>query len=168
MNMIRFMKDKRGISLTALMLTMVVALIVIAITSSQFDLNTSAKTARFNQELSELEKGIDLRRTLNSKGSIKDADKDFCMVYVAGNIPQNFESISSHSNMAYLVSLDKLGYDELHSGNDYKNFEAQNSIVKTVTFGTDDVYVYDKNINVFYIKGYKVDDVTYHQKIETD
>lgn len=103
------------------------------------------------------------------KIGVERADDGFSRVYVEGDIPYNFMYIdSSGEKVAYLVSLDYIGCDEMSTGRDYKNFETIDGNIKTVKFGVDDVYVYDSVGRVFYAKGFPYEGENRYDEIKND
>lgn len=106
---------------------------------------------------------------LTQKYGVDNINKGFSRVYVTGDIPYNFMTVdSSGENIAYLVSLDYVGCDEMSTGRDYKDFEEINGYISStpVVFGEDDVYVYDSTGTLFYVRGFKDNGKTHHGQIE--
>ena len=103
------------------------------------------------------------------KIGVEHANDGFSRVYVEGDIPYNFMYIdSSGEKVAYLVSLDYIGCDEMSTGRDYKRFEAIGENIKRVEFGVDDVYVYDSAGRVFYAKGFPYEGENRYDEIKND
>ena len=156
MEMKMFIKRNKGISLVTLVITIVIIIILAAISMYAFFSQEKANFARFVQEFEEVRKGVETKRLINAENDIEYIDEGFSKVYVTGSIPYNFISLESQDgkDSAYLVDLHDIGYDELRTGRDYPNFKQEGENIKTVTFGKDDVYVYDSTGRLFYAKGF--------------
>ena len=125
--------------------------------------------AKYVQEFEEVRKGVETKRLSNSKEGLEYLDRGFSKVMVEGDIPYNFMSVDEGETSAYLVNLNYIGYDALTTGQDYPKFEAEGDSLKTVTFGKDDVYVYDSKGRVFYARGFMDSEGNkYHESIDKD
>lgn len=162
-------RNNSGISLVSIIITIIVVIILAAISIKGLDSRQNAAHAKYVQEFEELRKGVETKRLSNSKNGIENADNGFYRVYVSGDIPYNFMSIGNgEEKIAYLVSLDFIGYDDMSTGRAYREFEAgAEEDLKTVTFGEDDAYVYDSTGRLFYAKGFPHGDEILHE-VEPD
>jgi len=143
-----------GISLITLIITIVVMIILTSIVLyMQFGTVDNAAYAKFVHEFEEVRKSVETVRLSNTKISIDNIDNGFAKVYVTGEIPYGFTSIGDEENQAYLVNLNFIGCDALTTGRDYPRFESLPEEDRIVTFGKDDVYVYDSRGRLYYAKG---------------
>lgn len=150
-------KNQKGISLLTLIITIITIIILSVVTmklnSKSLD---EAAIVKFKQEITDVKKGVETIKLINSKDGLSEEalNKGFLKVKVAGeNIPLNFVSFDSGEMTAYLIDLELIDYKKIKTGHGYKEIEAND----TVTFDVDDVYVYDKNGTVYYLKGTYLD-----------
>lgn len=106
---------------------------------------------KYHEEIGEVKKGLTSKRLLNAKNGLSEesVNNGFIKVTVEG-APEGFVSFDTDSITGYVVDLSVIGYNNLSTGKAYKTV----STGDTITFGEDDVYVYDADGNVFYAKGY--------------
>ena len=154
------MRKDKGVSMISLVITIIVILILAAITFHSVDTIDKASEERAMQELSEVKKGMLTVRAINAKQGIDETtlNKNFIRVKVA-DAPDNFVSYANNEgeDVGYVVDLSVIDYEKVNSGQDYKNFSSGD----TITFKTDDVFVYDAELKVFnaksgrYLEGYQ-------------
>ena len=143
--------NQRGVSLITLVITIVVIIILALIgyraSTKPMD---QAELAKFSEEITDIKKEVEAKKLFNSRDGLDEAtlNRDFKKVKVE-NPPSTFASFDTDENTGYLVDLNKIQYDKIRTGQAYRSFNAGD----TVTFDKDDVYVYDRIGNVFYLKG---------------
>ena len=136
------LKNKKGVSLITLVVTIVVIIIMATIgffsSEKTFD---EAVAIKFEQEISEIKKGVDTVKLINAKQGLDDntINKGFEKVFVE-NPPSNFISFDTDELTAYLVDLNAIDYKKVKTGQGYKEINSGD----TVTFDETDVYIYDK------------------------
>ena len=147
-----------GISLVSLIIT-IVAIIILA-TIAYFNGIKAPDTAiftRFTDEMASLKTSVATKRA-NNFSEYGDVNYGFKYVTLV-NAPDNFVSFADDgSKTGYLIDLNLL---------DFKP-EARGTAVisgNQVTFGKDDVYVYDKNGAVYYVAGVAYKDGLYYNAI---
>lgn len=154
---------EKGISLITLIIEIVVIIMIALISLTVINTEEQADLARFVQEFEELRKCVETQRLSDLKNGQDAVDDSFSKVYVEGSIPSDlqYKAVDGKKEVR-LVSLDTIGCDEMWTGREYRAFEAEGNDIKTVTFGKDDVYVYDATGKLFFVKGidYK-GDLTY-------
>ena len=154
------MRKNNGVSMISLVITIIVILILAAITFHSVDTIDKASEERAMQELSEVKKGLLSVRAINAKQGIDEAtlNKNFTRVKVA-EAPDNFVSYDNNENedIGYVIDLSVIDYEKVKSGQDYKNFSSGD----TITFKKDDTFIYDAELKVFntksgrYLDGYQ-------------
>lgn len=153
--------DNKGISLITVIITVIVIIILALIVYFyQFRTTDSAGFSKFVSEYDEVFKSVETVRFGNAKISLEDMNNGFLKVNISGDIPFGFRSVSDDEMQAYLVDLSYIGCDALQTGRNYKNFMSSGD---TVTFGVDDVYVYDARGILYYTKGYLYEGMTYYE-----
>lgn len=163
-NMIKW-RNNSGISLVTLVITIVVIIILSSIVIySQFTTTNSASFSKFVQEYEEVFKSVETIRLGDTKSDINNIDNQFIKVYVSGDVPFSFKSLDgiSSKKQGYLVNLNVIGCDELITGREYKKFISSGDFI---TFGKDDVYVYDARGVLYYAKGYLYDGNMYYEGV---
>ncbi len=156
------MKNKKGISMLSVVITVIVIIILstIVITSSSNSIYQAGEN-KIIQELAEVKKGVDSVRLTNAKTGKTDEEtinKGFIKVRVE-NPPENFVSFDEDKSTGYVVDLSVIDYEKLKTGRGYLTLMKDD----IVTFDEDDVYLYDNAGKVYYAKGYQIgeDDVSY-------
>ena len=144
-----FFVRKEGVSLITLVITIIVIIILVAITIyTSLSTVDNANYASFASEYDEVNSAT--HRTLQNNvlngDSVEARNQGFTKVRVE-NPPSNFVSVSDDSISGYLVDLDTINVSGTKTGKG-------DVINERVTFGKDDVYIYDANKNVYYVKGY--------------
>ncbi len=131
----------------------VIVLIILAIifmrgSSSSID---KAIETKYLQELSEVKKGVNAKRLINSKKGFdeKTLNQGFTKVIVE-NAPEYFESFDPDLVTGYVVNLNVIEYKKSGLGQGYLDFQTND----VVTFDKDDVYLYDALGTVYYAKGF--------------
>ena len=159
--------NNSGISLITLIIMIVVMIILAGIVVyTQFNTVDNAAYAKFVQEFEEVRKSVETVRLGNTKVNIENIDNGFLKVYVSGEIPYSFLSISgSGEKQAYLVDLNLIGCDALTTGREYKKFMNLTEEERVINFGVDDVYVYDSRGRIYYARGVMNDGVLVHEGI---
>lgn len=154
--------NNKGISLVTVIITVIVIIILALIVYFyQFKTTDSASFSKFVSEYDEVFKSVETVRLGNAKKSLDYLNNGFTIVNISGDIPFGFRSVSSDgSYKAYVVDLNYIGCDALLTGRDYKNFKSSGD---TVSFGKDDVYVYDARGILYYAKGFLYDGMTYYE-----
>lgn len=143
--------NQRGISLISLVVTVIVVMIIAAI--SLYDGQTTPEMANrsvFMQEIDDLRVELGILRA-NHFAETGNADEGFELVMVY-NAPEEFVSVSEDINVmqGYLIDFNEL--DKSYYGN------GTLSVAGQVHFGKDDVFVYDKNGTVYYAAGFEDQD----------
>lgn len=133
-----------------IMIVVILILAVIAFWNSTRPIEQTLEV-KYHEELGEVKKALTSKRLTNSKNGLgeESVNKGFTKVTVE-NAPEGFVSFNADGTTGYVVDLSLIGYQNLSSGRAYQGINAGD----TVTFDEDDVYVYDKDGNVFYVKGY--------------
>lgn len=158
------MKSNSGVSLMTVIITIVVIIILASISISQFGSREKADYAKFVQETQEVQKGVETKRLSNYKYGKEYIDDGFCKVIVTGSVPSDFNAeIEGDNKIGYLVDLEYIGYSNLVTGQDFANFTSTEDNMKTVTFGKDDVYVYDADGRVYFARGFLSEGVMYYK-----
>ena len=144
-----FFVRKEGVSLITLVITIIVIIILVAITIyTSLSTVDNANYASFASEYDEVNSAT--HRTLQNNvlngDSVEARNQGFTKVRVE-NPPSNFVSVSDDSISGYLVDLDTINVSGTKTGKG-------DVINERVTFEKDDVYIYDANKNVYYVKGY--------------
>lgn len=148
------MDSNNGISLLSLVVTIIV-IIILASISIFSGLNTpeQASLSIFMEELSNIRVAVASARTKNFEAS-GDLNKGFTEVVLA-DAPSSFVSFEAGTSKGYVVNFDLLDYNVRGTGKG-------DSTVSAATFGVEDIYVYDKNGTVFYVKGFADDGKIYY------
>ena len=148
------LKSEKGISLIALVVSIIIILILalVAFWNSTRPIEESVDVKN-RQEMSEVKKAVMLKKTLNLKNGYGEEYENagFDKVKIE-DAPANFVSIDSEETVGYLVDLDFIQYSNIKTGHEYIKFSSGD----TVTFGKDDIYVYDAEGNLFYVLGYEL------------
>ena len=144
-----FFVRKEGVSLITLVITIIVIIILVAITIyTSLSTVDNANYASFASEYDEVNSAT--QRTLQNNvlngDSVEARNQGFTKVRVE-NPPSNFVSVNDDSISGYLVDLDTINVSGTKTGKG-------DVINERVTFGKDDVYIYDADKNVYYVKGY--------------
>lgn len=148
------MNSSNGVSLITLVVTIVV-IIILASMALFSGLNTPDQASRsaFLQELANIKVAVASARTKNFEAS-GDLNKGFTEVVLA-DAPSSFVSFEAGASKGYVVNFDLLDYNVRGTGKG-------DSTVSAATFGVEDIYVYDKNGTVFYVKGFADDGKIYY------
>ena len=149
------LKMNKGISLITLVVTIVVLIILTTIGfRSMSNVPDEANFTKYNQVMKNVQVAVERAKIRNSAKGTTEADltDGFKKVYLE-KVPSDFVSFgeSDEKVRGYLVGLDEIGYLEAEYGKAYNNYEAED----TLTFGEKefDVYVFDEEWNVYYLKG---------------
>ena len=161
-------KSQSGISMITLVITIIVILIlsVIIFSSSNDSISTAGKGI-FIRELSLVQEAASEKRLDNQihGTSEEQTNKGFYKTKIK-NPPVNFVSFSESEVYGYVIDLKYTHVEDADRGHDYLRFATDiNSNI--VEFGVDDVYIYDAEGKVFYVKGFGTDDAIYYSQEET-
>lgn len=164
-----FVSSNEGISMISLIVAIIVMLIIAGV-SFIYSNNSvgNAGRADFFQEVFSIKEKVAEKKFMNEVyGTGEDISNKGFYKTVVKNAPAKFNSFSDDEMYGYVVNLELIGYTEkIKRGKDYKRFEVNSDANEEndicVTFGEDDVYIYDKNGNVFYAKGYFVEEKVYY------
>lgn len=147
-------KSNLGISLMSLIIT-IIAVIILASISIVGEMGTpeNAMLANFFTDVKNVRDALATYRTglFEEKG---DTDYGAKTVELVG-APSEFVSISNSSVKGYVVEMSKINYTA-------KTVAKEEFTGDVVTFGVDDVLVYDKLGAVFYAKGYRDENKLYY------
>ena len=159
------MKNQKGVSIVTLVITIIVLIILLLIGYRMTqDPADKAIFMRFSQEITDIKKGVETQKLINSKDGLDEAtlNRNFKKIIVK-NPPENFVSFDTDELTAYLIDLKVIDYQKIKTGQGYKNIKSGD----TVTFDVDDVYVFDKLGTVYYLKGlYIENEGIYYTNIE--
>lgn len=140
-------KSNSGISLISLVITIITIIILASITFFNGERTPeSALLANFFEEIRSVQTALAMYRTTLFEEN-DDTDYETKSVEIV-DAPSEFKSISNSSTKGYVVDMSKLNYST-------KTIAKGEFTGDTVTFGVDDVLVYDKLGAVYYAKGYK-------------
>lgn len=147
-------KCNSGVSLISLIITIIV-IIILASISLFGGMRTpeNAMLANFFEDVNNVRTAL---ATYRAGMFEENGDMDFDAKAVElVDVPSEFVSISESSMKGYIVDMSKLDYSTKVIAKDA--FEGS-----IVTFGVDDVIVYDKLGAVYYAKGYKDENKLYY------
>lgn len=153
-------KNNSGVTLITLIITIVVILVLAAITMQRTsDMPDKAHYTKYMQVMKDIQTGIENVKVTNArKGTTEEKlTKGFKKVNI-GNVPIDFVSFDGYEETTgYIVNLKTIGYEEAEYGRAYKEYESGD---KTLEFGNEecDVYVFDADWTVYYVKGLEYDD----------
>ncbi len=160
------MKNKKGISMVSLAVTVIVLIILalLAVYNSTSSVDNANKSS-FMQELKDVEESVANKRITNQIYGTGDEtiNKGFYKVKVV-NPPTSFVSFDKNNLTGYVVDLELVQFDDSIRGQKYVEYKA--GTTEIVTFGKDDVYVYDANGVVYYAKGVAIQDTLYYSAEE--
>ncbi len=141
---------------TMSLIIIIIAIIILASISFylSFDTPNRAVLSDFLSEVNDIKVSVATYRAENAV--LYDENKDFIKVVVK-NAPDKFVSFSSNSGdtIGYAIDLNVLDYKGAKRG-------TKKIINGEVEFGVDDVYIYDKNGTVYYVRGFDFDDKLYY------
>lgn len=147
-------KYNSGVSLISLIITIIV-IIILASISLFGGMRTpeNAMLANFFEDVNNVRTALATYRAgmFEEKGDMDYEAKAVELV----DAPSEFVSISNSSTKGYVVDMSKLDYSTKVIAKDA--FDGS-----VVTFGVDDVIVYDKLGAVYYAKGYKDENKLYY------
>ncbi len=155
-------KRKSGISMITLVISIVVLLVIIGIAFGQslFSVGNATKSA-FMQELTDVEQNVSSKRTENQIYGVSEdlENKGFHKAQII-NPPASFKSFDKNDITGYVVDLELIKFTDAVRGQNY--IEYKDGTKTAVTFGEDDVYVYDADGKSYYAKGLIFDDNLYY------
>ena len=156
------MNNQKGVSLIILVITIIVVIVLAAITmQTTSDVPDEAHYTEYVQEMKNVQTAVDSAKLRNArKGTTEEKlTEGFKKVYLE-NAPAQFVSFGDYYEpvSGYVVSMQTIGYDAPKFGNAYKPYYETDEI-QTITFGDTnyDVYVFDADWTVYYVKGLKYD-----------
>lgn len=143
----------KGISLISMIVTIIVIIILAGIVIfTGMDTPEQATFSRFLEEVSNIKVAIGTKRASNFE-SVGNMEAGFNQVTLS-NAPDTFVSFSDSKEIGYIVDFDLIDYKPLGLG-------TGDIDVTEATFGVEDIFVYDKNGTIFYVKGYPNDGLIY-------
>lgn len=152
-------KTNKGVSLITLIITIIVVLIVASIVTQRTStVPDEAHYTKYMQIMKDIQTGVESVKINNSrKGTTEEKlTKGFKKVNIQ-NVPVDFVSFNGYEETTgYIVNLETIGYESSEYGKAYKEYESGD---KTLEFGNKDcdVYVFDAEWNVYYVKGLEYD-----------
>lgn len=153
------LKKQKGVSMITVIITIVVVIILTSIAmETSSDVPDQANLVKYKQEMKNVQTGVENQKVKNAAKGNTEAKltAGFEKVYLE-NAPAEFVSFGEYHEdvRGYLVNLEKIGYEEAEYGQAYKNYNEGDTLV----FGEKeyDVFVFDADWKVFYIKGLKYD-----------
>ena len=149
------LKNKKGVSLITLIITIIVIIIIAAISMQ----NTShmpdeAHYTKYMQVMKNVQTGVESKKINNSfKGTTEEKLNAGFKKVILEAAPAQFISFSAYDEpvTGYMVDLETIDYVEAEYGKAYRDYESGDTLI----FGENeyDVYVYDAEWNVYYVKG---------------
>ena len=145
------------------MITLIITVIVVIILTSlaiqtSSDTPDQANITKYKQEMKNVQTGIEVIKVKNAANGTSEEklNKGFKKVKLQ-NAPESFVSFNEYyeDTTGYIVDLEKINYIDSNLGQAYKNYESGDEL----TFGDKefDVFVYDADFKVYYVKGMKYD-----------
>ncbi len=164
-------KDSKGISMIALVITIITMVILASIAIvNHNDTMDEVKVADYRNELKTVEVNVSSYRLKNQiEGMGEDVhEKGFYKVKIE-NPPSDFVSFGEEDCYGYVVDLAKIEQvDVAKYGKEYLKYASTEKEVIFGKRGTDnDVYIYDALGKVFYAKGLYIEDGVYFSDILT-
>ena len=153
-------KSKKGVSLMALIITVVVILVIsIIFMRTSSNIPDEAHFTKYLQVMKNVQTGIENEKINNSrKGTTEEKLTVGFKKVILENAPTGFVSFDDYDEpiSGYLVDLETIGYVEAEYGRAFKNY-SEGSILK---FGEKeyDVFVFDEEWTVYYVKGLEYND----------
>lgn len=135
------------------MIMVIIILAVVVFGNSTKPIDTAGQV-KFLQELAVVKSSVYGKRMANAKLGTDERTINTGFIKVAiANPPDGYVSFDTDDITGYVVDLTTIEYDKLVRGRGYMDIERDD----VVTFGVDDVYVYDAAGNVYYVKGFETD-----------
>ena len=139
-------KRENGVSLQSLVVAIVLVIILagIGMYAGTRSIDEAALSS-FISEIKEVEVLVAGVRMQNRADGVGEEihNQGFYKTTVVG-APNSFASFSTGKEEGYVVDLETIEYPQTKYGKDYPRF-ATNPTANVVTFGRDDVYIYDAN-----------------------
>lgn len=164
-------KKQNGVSLITVVITVVVVIILTTIAmATSSELPDEANFAKYIQEVKNIQTGIESVKIKNSrKGTtVEKLTEGFKRVELE-EAPSDFLTFDEDGifTYGYLINLETIGYVEAEYGQAYNKYE---TLERPLKFGDKDcdVFVFDANWNVYYVKGIEYDGKTerYYVNVE--
>ncbi|MBQ6860531.1 MAG: InlB B-repeat-containing protein, partial [Clostridia bacterium] len=156
------MRMSRGVSMISLIISIVVILIlaVVAFASSKLSIRNANKSG-YMQELSDVQERVAGQRISNQiyGADEEQENKGFYKKRIV-NPPATFVSFDEDIITGYVVDLELIDFEDSTRGIEYGAFKSAEKT--TVTFGRDDVYVYDAEGTVYYAKGVRIENSIFY------
>ena len=162
-------RKEKGVSMVSLVITIVVMLILLGIAFiSSNDSVENAGKGIFIRELALVQQAANESKLDNQVDGTSEEIKfrGFYKTRIK-NPPISFVSFSEDEIYGYVIDLEYVHTEDADRGHDYKSF-AVDIESNVVEFGVDDVYVCDKDGNVFYAKGWPTSEGTYYSPNEVE
>ena len=160
--------QNKGITLVALMVTVIVLLIIttagISTSLDRFEINNYRK---MKNDLELLEdkvsdyylkyEGLPVLRTSDSNIEVFNYKE-----YIEGltNANQEPDTNDNDNDIYYIIDLEALGNITLNYGKDFEKYKSNNTVDQNVD--TDIYVVNEESHTIYYVKGIEMDNVTYH------
>lgn len=153
------LKNKNGISMITVIITVIVVVVLTTIVmQTSSDIPDEANYTKYMQEMKNVQTGVENAKIKNAAKGTTEAklNAGFDKVYLE-NAPSEFVSFGEYYEdvSGYMVSLEEINYVEAEYGQAYKNYSSGDTLI----FGEKeyDVFVYDAEWKVYYVKGIKYD-----------
>lgn len=166
-------KKQNGVSLITVVITVVVVIILTTIAmATSSELPDEANFAKYMQEVKNIQTGIENVKIKNSrKGTtVEKLTEGFKKVELE-DAPSDFLTFDEDGifTYGYLINMETIGYKEAEYGQAYEKYENMTP-ERPLKFGDKecDVFVFDANWNIYYVKGLEYDGKTerYYVNVE--
>ena len=158
-----FYKKQKGVSMVSLVITIVVMLVLGAVVFiSSTNSIKNAGVSVFVREVALVRQAANEKKLDNQVQGTSE-EKTYKGFYKSKvkNPPMSFASFDDDEIYGYVIDLEYVHTEDAERGHDYKRYavDIESNIVE---FGKDDVYICDKDGNVFYAKGLTADEGIYY------
>lgn len=153
------LKKECGVSMITLIITIIVIIILTTIAmKTTSDTPDQANMTKYKQEIKNVQTAIEVRKVKNAANGTSEEKMNVGFKKVKlKNAPENFVSFDEYyeDTTGYIVDLEEINYLDSNFGQAYEKYESE----EYLTFGDKDcdVFVYDADFKVYYIKGIKYD-----------
>lgn len=139
--------NNKGITLISLIITIISIIILASIAIFSSDSTPEyAIFSTFTEELDDIQTAVAIKRA-NGIANYDNENYDFLKVELV-NAPEKFKSFDEGKITGYLIDFSKLDFKPNGTG-------LETLVGNVATFKQNDVYVYDKNGTVYYVKGFE-------------
>lgn len=139
--------NNKGITLISLIITIISIIILASIAIFSSDSTPEyAIFSTFTEELDDIQTAVAIKRA-NGIANYDNENYDFLKVELV-NAPEKFKSFDEGRITGYLIDFSKLDFKPNGTG-------LETLVGNVATFKQNDVYVYDKNGTVYYVKGFE-------------